>query len=118
MVAVSAAAGGTTAWLLSGKPEQPTVWVDRSADREPGAGTHFTAYQAEQYPDLTYAAENAVQAVVNIEVVQRVEMPQSNYGYDFFDPFREFFGLPQQRGISTRCTTSMLTTACTAFSAA
>ena len=98
VVAVSAAAGGTTAWLLSGKPEQPTVWVDRSADREPGAGTHFTAYQAEQYPDLTYAAENAVQAVVNIEVVQRVEMPQSNYGYDFFDPFREFFGLPQQRG--------------------
>ena len=101
VIAVSAAAGGTTAWMLSdNRPEtQNVVWADGpAADREPGLGTHFTAYQAEQYPDLTYAAENAVQAVVNIEVVQRVEVPQSNYGgYEFFDPFREFFGLPQQQ---------------------
>ena len=97
VVAVSAAAGGTTAWMLSGRSEQQPIFVEQSVAREPGLGTHFTTYSADQYPDLTYAAENAVQAVVNIEVVQRVEVPQSNYGYEFFDPFREFFGLPQQQ---------------------
>ena len=63
------------------------------------AGTHFTSYQAEQYPDLTYAAENAVKAVVNIEVVQEIEVPERQY-----DPFFEFFGIPQQgwRGPSTQ----------------
>ena len=56
------------------------------------AGTHFTSYQAEQYPDLTYAA-------VNIEVVQEIEVPERQY-----DPFFEFFGIPQQgrRGPSTQ----------------
>ena len=48
----------------------------------------------EQYPDLTYAAENAVKAVVNIEAIQQVEMPQRR-GYD---PFLEFFGIPQDYG--------------------
>ena len=38
----------------------------------PKAGTHFTSYQADQYPDLTYAAENAVKAVVNIESIREV----------------------------------------------
>ena len=100
VIAVAAAAGGTTAWALAERTEgQALTYVDREVAHEPVAGTHFTSYQAEQYPGLTYAAENAVQAVVNIEVVQRVEMPRSGYGYDpFLDPFREFFGLPQQRG--------------------
>ncbi len=102
VIAVAAAAGGATALVLNGEPQEHITYIDRTAAHTPaGAGTHFTSYQAENYPDLTYAAENAVQAVVNIEVVQKVEMPQSNYGYDpFFDPFREFFGLPQQRGRS------------------
>ncbi|MCM1301655.1 MAG: Do family serine endopeptidase [Alistipes senegalensis] len=95
VIAVAAAAGGATAWVLNGEPQEHITYVDRTVAHTPGAGTHFTSYEAENYPDLTYAAENAVQAVVNIEVVQRVEMPQSNYGYD---PFLEFFGLPQQRG--------------------
>ncbi len=100
VIAVAAAAGGTTAWALAERTEgQALTYVDREVAHEPVAVTHFTSYQAEQYPGLTYAAENAVQAVVNIEVVQRVEMPRSGYGYDpFLDPFREFFGLPQQRG--------------------
>ena len=100
VIAVAAAAGGTTVRALAERTEgQALTYVDREVAHEPVAGTHFTSYQAEQYPDLTYAAENAVQAVVNIEVVQRVEMPRSGYGYDpFLDPFREFFGLPQQRG--------------------
>ena len=46
-----------------------------------------------EYPDLTYAAENAVKAVVNIEATLSVgsrSMPR--------DPFFEFFGYPQGYG--------------------
>ncbi|WP_418982768.1 Do family serine endopeptidase [Alistipes sp.] len=96
MVAVSAAAGGVTAWTLSSTEGDRVQYVDREVERTPALGTHFTSYQAEQYPDLTYAAENAVQAVVNIEAVQQVEMSRrGGYGYD---PFLEFFGIPQERG--------------------
>lgn len=42
-----------------------------------------------EYPDLTYAAENAVKAVVNIVATKQVE------GRQYFDPFFEFFGHPQ-----------------------
>ena len=65
-------------------------------DTTPTAGNHFTAYQAEQYPDLTYAAENAVKAVVNIESVREVQYGGGrSYGYD---PFYEFFGIPYGGG--------------------
>ena len=67
---ISAVAGGATALYvnnyLSNKggvlssSDITTQWSDEA----PKAGNHFTAYQAEQYPDLTYAAENAVKAVV------------------------------------------------------
>ena len=43
------------------------------------------------FPDLTYAAENAVKAVVNIEATMSVATPQ------YIDPFYEFFGYPQPR---------------------
>lgn len=52
----------------------------------------FTAYEADEYPDLTYAAETAVKAVVNIEAIQQVATRQRSR-----DPFLELFGLPQQR---------------------
>ena len=65
----------------------------------PQAGNHFTAYQAEQYPDLTYAAENAVQAVVNIEAVREVQYGGGSRSYGF-DPFYEFFGIPYGGGRS------------------
>ena len=45
------------------------------------------------YPDLTYAAENAVKAVVNIEA-KVVVGSEAQYR----DPFFEFFGIPQQQG--------------------
>ena len=54
----------------------------------------FTAYEADKYPDLTYAAENAVKAVVNIEAIQQIEVPQRRS----YDPFLEFFGIPQEYG--------------------
>jgi len=91
VVAVSVAAGGFTAWKVAAPREGSVQYIEREVERTPALGTHFTSYQAEQYPDLTYAAENAVKAVVNIEAVQQVEMPRRR-GYD---PFLEFFGIPQ-----------------------
>ena len=93
LVAVSAAAGGLTAWAVSGKQNGPVAYVEHQVERTPALGNHFTSYQNEQYPDLTYAAENAVKAVVNIEAIQQVEMPRRGY-----DPFLEFFGIPQDYG--------------------
>ena len=75
--------------------ENKTVveYVERESV-QPTLGAHFTAYEPSNYPDLTYAAENAVKAVVNIEAVSEVEvMPRGGY-----DPFLEFFGFPQQYG--------------------
>lgn len=96
VVAVSAATGGLTAWTLADDGGQPVQYIERDVERTPALGTHFTSYEAAQYPDLTYAAENAVKAVVNIEAVQQVEMPRrGSYGYD---PFLEFFGIPQDYG--------------------
>ena len=94
LVAVSAAAGGLTAWTVSADRGDSVAYIEREVERTPALGTQFTSYQAEQYPDLTYAAENAVKAVVNIEAIQQVEMPQRR-GYD---PFLEFFGIPQDYG--------------------
>ena len=95
---VSAVAGGITAigvnkYLAQNEPcgvvaaTNPTSWGEAA----PQVGNHFAAYQAEQYPDLTYAAENAVKAVVNIEAVKEVQMGGRSYGYD---SFYEFFGIP------------------------
>ena len=95
VVAVSAAAGGFTAWKVAAPREGSVQYIEREVERTPALGTQFTSYQAEQYPDLTYAAENAVKAVVNIEAIQQVEMPQRRGGYD---PFLEFFGIPQDYG--------------------
>lgn len=95
---VSAAAGGLTAigvnkyFAQQQQTEHIVASVAGSWDGgEPQVGNHFTAYQAEQYPDLTYAAENAVKAVVNIEAVKEVQMGGRSYGYD---SFYEFFGIP------------------------
>ena len=99
---ISAAAGGITAIGVNkylsqhstegGAQESVASMWDRS---EPQVGNHFTAFQAEQYPDLTYAAENAVQAVVNIECIKEVQMGGRSYGYD---SFYEFFGIPYGGG--------------------
>ena len=59
-------------------------------DSFPSSGTHFTAYDSQNYPDLTYAAENAVQAVVNIEKTEEVKINLRSY-----NPFFEFFGIPE-----------------------
>lgn len=93
-MAVSALAGGLTAWSVAriNRNDKEIQVVERTVERNPALGTQFTAYEADRYPDLTYAAENAVKAVVNIEAIQEVEMRQRSY-----DPFLEFFGIPQER---------------------
>lgn len=93
IIAVAAAAGGTTAWVLGRNMEQGVTYINHEVERTPALGTHFTSYESERYPDLTYAAENAVKAVVNIEAVQEVEVRGGSFGYD---PFLEFFGIPQR----------------------
>ena len=95
---VSAVAGGITAIgvnkYLAQNEHCGAVATATSAswgESTPQVGNHFTAYQAEQYPDLTYAAENAVKAVVNIEAIKEVQTGGRSYGYD---SFYEFFGIP------------------------
>ncbi len=95
-VAVAALAGGTSAWMVTERRvaaeniEQESVELFAPAVQS--VGNHFASYQAEQFPDLTYAAENAVKAVVNIEAIQKVAVQRG------YDPFLEFFGFPQQGG--------------------
>ena len=91
--ALAAVTGGLTAWTVVGNRGTEVAYVEREVERTPALGNHFTSYQNEQYPDLTYAAENAVKAVVNIEAIQQMEMPRRGY-----DPFLEFFGIPQDYG--------------------
>lgn len=78
----------------AGKGTPEVQYIEREVERNPSLGTHFTAYEADKYPDLTYAAENAVKAVVNIEAIQQIEVPQRRS----YDPFLEFFGIPQEYG--------------------
>ena len=67
-------------------------YVNSQGDTIPVAVNHFAAsQQATSYPDLTYAAEKAVKAVVNIEAIQEIEVRQQMP----YNPFFEFFGFPQ-----------------------
>lgn len=97
--AASALVGaGVSAYVVAdrlGSSEASVEYVERAVEHSPSVGSHFTSYTPESYPDLTYAAENAVKAVVNIESIQEVEVGGSRRG---FDPFFEFFGIPQGYG--------------------
>lgn len=99
---MSAVAGGASAiyvnkYLSENTPREVVSnhYSGSWDESEPQVGNHFAAFQADQYPDLTYAAENAVKAVVNIEAVKEVEMGGRSYGYD---SFYEFFGIPYGGG--------------------
>ncbi len=94
ILAASAVAGGISAWAVADGAAR-VEYVEREVERTPALGTQFTSFEAGQYPDLTYAAENAVKAVVNIEAVQQVEVPRR--GQSGYDPFLEFFGIPQMQ---------------------
>lgn len=89
VMAAAAVSGGAAAWMVTRSAEQQIAYVEREVERTPALGSQFTSYEADRYPDLTYAAENAVKAVVNIEAVQEVAVREN------WDPFLEFFGVPQ-----------------------
>ncbi len=105
VIVLAAIAGGATAYGVmsayrnGGNLSTETRPVSTAVDSEfDGAGKHFTSYTAQSYPDLTYAAENAVKAVVG--VIKTEEIPQMSYGGGrggFSNPFFDFFGIPQQQ---------------------
>ena len=89
----AAAVGAVTAITVISKSDNNNVKViERVVEQTPTLGAHFTSYEQGSYPDLTYAAENAVKAVVNIEVISEVAVPSGGY-----NPFFDFFGIPQQQ---------------------
>lgn len=85
-----------TAFVISKNTNTNVEIVERVVETAPQLGAHFTSYEQSGYPDLTYAAENAVKAVVNIEVISEVAVPRG------YDPFLDFFGIPQQHGMQKR----------------
>ena len=93
VAALSAMTAGVTAAYVGSRYAVDTEIIEKEVLRTPALGSHFMTYQSDNYPDLTYAAENAVKAVVNIEAIQEVEMRQRAY-----DPFLELFGIPQGYG--------------------
>lgn len=92
VLGVSVLAGGATAYTIN-KAFKNKTDVVYSGFSSGGIGTQFTSYEKESYPDLTYAAENAVKGVVNIEIIK--EVASSGGG---FNPFEEFFGFGFGRG--------------------
>ncbi len=96
-IVAAALVGGVSATAIVKNQQKQTPVEVRQLDFEQRLDTssslnHFTSYAKEKYPDLTYAAENAVGAVVNIEVVKTVK------GQPTIDPFLQFFGIPQGYG--------------------
>ncbi len=103
VVAIAAITGGVTTYAVAKLNQHDLVTSndvagDHNITASPFStvGSQFTSYSSDGYPDLTYAAENAVRAVVGIDAIQRVEMSQRRGGGSY-DPFLEFFGIPQQR---------------------
>lgn len=88
LITAAIVASGITAFAVVKLAGPKTIEKRTVEYRETGAGAHFTAYDRDNYPDLTYAAENAVQAVVNIEKTEEVTVRRYN------NPFFEFFGIP------------------------
>lgn len=99
VLAVSVIASGVTAYSVSKMTEQNKYTsVPEFASN---VGTHFTSYQEGSYPDLTYAAENAVKGVVNIVNTQEAPPQPADYGggYDSrdYEQFFDLFGIPRDR---------------------
>ena len=94
VVAAAMIAGGVTAYTIGTVTEKNYTQDCATAFGEQ-AGNHFTSYEADKYPDLTYAAENAVKGVVNIEVILEIKSRSNSRFGGGFDPFFEFFGIPQ-----------------------
>ncbi len=101
VVTVAAAAGAGLTLSIQHLKNQADLNEEQQSIAQnfpPAAEARFTANKVENessFPDLTYAAETAVKAVVGIEVTQQIELSQRSRSS--YDPFREFFELPQQQ---------------------
>ena len=104
VIALSAVTGAATMYIATGSHDTTTTTTTHILDSDtafienPVTDARFASQVvATDYPDLTYAAENAVKAVVNIEATMTVA------GRNFErDPFFEFFGYPQGYGSAPR----------------
>lgn len=105
-VVISAITGAATVFIaMSSSEHDATTRAELSTTDEPLFRQNPTvdaqfasSVVGTEYPDLTYAAENAVKAVVNIEATVTVGGGRSYQS----DPFFEFFGYPQGYGGGTR----------------
>jgi len=90
VLAVSMVASGVTAYTVTKAADKDSYTPAESFASN--VGTHFTAYEEGGYPDLTYAAENAVKGVVNIVNTQEISSRagyRGGYGDDGgFEPVR------------------------------
>ena len=101
VIVAAVVAGGATAWIVTETNQNQSNIVSTGnttlaqGGDFAGAGAHFTSYTPQNYPDLTYAAENAVKAVVG--VINTQEIPQRSYrgGGSSGNPFFDFFGIPE-----------------------
>ena len=85
---LSAIAGGLTAYAVVGFMAKDNVQIVSSAD---GAQFRTVSLSQDNYPDFTYAAETAVDAVVYVKVSSTQTIQQGPGSiFDFF------FGMPQQ----------------------
>ena len=89
-VLASAAVAGLTAFGVV-KACTPTLAADHSAVSSDGAIYRTVNLTETDYPDLTYAAESAVDAVVFVKVTVKTQ------GYAM-DPFEYFFGFGRGQG--------------------
>lgn len=101
---LSALVGGAVAFSVT------KITNSCSADRslamnlsqKDAADLHFTSNgntSGIALPDLTQAAQMGVEAVVNIEVIKKVD-PRASMGQGGMDPFEFFFGIPRGGGNS------------------
>ena len=93
---VSAIIGGLTAYAVVMNMTSETVQFSES----PVSGAQFRTVNLMQdnWPDFTYAAESAVDAVVYVKVTTTQSMQQAPSSiFDFFFGFPQGGGVPQQR---------------------
>ncbi len=88
----SALLGAGVSYYTISKSSQPLAVNYVSGDYGEVKTQFVSLEPSTTYPDLTYAAEKAVKAVVNIEAIAEVEVRQQEMPYN---PFFEFFGFPQ-----------------------
>lgn len=92
IVALAAVAGGLTAWIVAKSAMPETAG---SITQVVGDSQYRTVnLSLDNYPDFTYAAESAIDAVVYVKVVSREMSRQAPSIFDFFFGYG---GTPQER---------------------